>query len=130
MELRRRRWAGDLATLFSAYRSDNPQRTNVGVAIGMVIGITMLDIVTGQMTTTVHAREPNEWRRYNDRSGFPGGVQQARGQPGERVGRDLHDKLGDRVAAAAEKTRIASACRRTRATAAEHHPARSGPSGA
>ena len=41
----------DLATLFSAYRSDNPQRTNVGVAIGMVIGITMLDIVTGQMTT-------------------------------------------------------------------------------
>ena len=69
----------DLATLFSAYRSDNPQRTNVGVAIGMVIGITMLDIVTGQMTTTVHAREPNEWRRYNDRSGFPGGVQQARG---------------------------------------------------
>jgi hypothetical protein len=69
----------DLATLVGAYRSDNPQRTNVGVAIGMVIGITMLDIVTGQMTTTVHARKPHEWRRYNDRSGFPGGVQQARG---------------------------------------------------
>ncbi len=69
----------DLATLFGAYRPANPQRTNVGVAIGLVIGITMLDIVMAQMTTAVHPRKPNEWRRYSDRSGFPGGVQQARG---------------------------------------------------
>ena len=76
----------DLATLFGAYRSANPQRANVGVAIGTVIGITLLDIVTAQLTTTVHARKPNEWRRYNDRSGFPRGVQQARGAARAKVG--------------------------------------------
>ena len=76
----------DLATLFGAYRSANPQRANVGVAIGTVIGITLLDIVTAQLTTTVHARKPTEWRRYNDRSGFPRGVQQARGAARAKVG--------------------------------------------
>jgi hypothetical protein len=76
----------DLATLFGAYRPANPQRTNVGVAIGLVIGITMLDIVMAQMTTAVHARKPNEWRRYSDRSGFPGGVQQARGAARAKAG--------------------------------------------
>jgi|ERR1700735_5050834 hypothetical protein len=76
----------DLATLFGAYRSANPQRANVGVVIGMVIGITVLDIVTAQLTTTVHARKPNEWRRYNDRSGFPGGVQQVRSAARAKAG--------------------------------------------
>jgi hypothetical protein len=77
----------DLATLLSAYRSDNPQRTNVGLAIGMVVGIAMLDIAAGQMSTSTHARKPNQWRRYSDRSGFPRGVQQARGaaRTGKRI---------------------------------------------
>jgi hypothetical protein len=46
----------------------------------------MLDIVMAQMTTAVHARKPNEWRRYNDRSGFPGGVQQAAGAARTKAG--------------------------------------------
>ena len=40
----------DLAALVGAYRLDNPKRSDVGLAIGMVIGITMLDIAAGQMT--------------------------------------------------------------------------------
>jgi len=71
--------AMDLAALVSAYRWDSPKRSNVGLAIGMVIGITMLDIAAGQMTTSVHARKRHEWRRYSDRSGFPRGLQEARG---------------------------------------------------
>lgn len=69
----------DLAALLGAYRRDNPKRSNVGLAIGIVIGIAMLDIAAGQMTTSVHARKRHEWRRYSDRSGFPGGLQDARG---------------------------------------------------
>jgi hypothetical protein len=68
----------DLAALIGAYRQDNPQRSNVGLAIGMVVGIAMLDIAS-RVTTSLHARKRHEWRRYSDRSGFPGGVQQARG---------------------------------------------------
>ena len=69
----------DLAMLLGAYRSDNPKRTNVGLAIGMVIGIAMIDIAAGQMTTAVHARGSNKLRSYSDRSGFPRGVDSARG---------------------------------------------------
>jgi hypothetical protein len=69
----------DLATLMGAYRSYNAKRTNVGLAIGMVIGVAMLDIAAGKMTVGVHARWSNQYRRYSDRSGFPGNLQQARG---------------------------------------------------
>jgi hypothetical protein len=69
----------DLAALVGGYRLDNPKRSNVGLAIGMVIGVAMLDIAAGQMTTSVHARKRHEWRRYSDRSGFPRGLQEARG---------------------------------------------------
>ena len=31
-------------------------------------------------------RKPNEWQRYNDRSGFPGGVQQAAGAARTKAG--------------------------------------------
>jgi hypothetical protein len=69
----------DLAALLGAYRRDNPKRSNVGLAIGIVIGIAMLDIAAGKMTTSVHTRKRREWRRYSDRSGFPRGLQEARG---------------------------------------------------
>jgi hypothetical protein len=69
----------DLAMLLGAYRSDNPKRTNVGLAIGIVIGITMLDIAVAQMTAGVHRRKPNGRRSYADRSGFPRGIANARG---------------------------------------------------
>ncbi len=50
----------DLATLMGAYRYDNAKRTNVGLAIGMVIGMAMLDIAAGKMTVGVHARWQNQ----------------------------------------------------------------------
>jgi len=69
----------DLAALLAAYQPGNPKRANVGLAIGMVLGIAMLDIATGGMTTKVHAPKSHESRRYTDRSGFPRGLQEARG---------------------------------------------------
>lgn len=69
----------DLATLMGAYRYGNPKRTNVGLAIGVVVGIAMLDIAAGATAASVHNRRQGERRHYSDRSGFPGGVLQARG---------------------------------------------------
>src|SRR5690242_14099905 len=34
----------DLAALISLYRADNPKRSNVGLAIGIVVGVAALDL--------------------------------------------------------------------------------------
>jgi hypothetical protein len=68
----------DLALLISARRSDNPQRQNVGAALGLVTLITALDLFAASQLRAGRARG-REWRRYDDRSGFPLGVRQARG---------------------------------------------------
>ncbi len=69
----------DLATLASACRSSNPKRGNVELAIGLVLGITFLDVLVGEMVTARHSRRRGEWRRYSDRSGFPRGIESVRG---------------------------------------------------
>ncbi len=68
----------DLLTLAGASRSSNPMRKNVGWAICLVFGVTLLDIVAAQTATTRHARSRDGWRDYGDRSGFPRGVEDAR----------------------------------------------------
>jgi hypothetical protein len=69
----------DIATLLAARRRNNPKRDNVGVALALVIGITAVDLVVAQLSTTCHARGASEPRLYHDRSGFPGGIAAARG---------------------------------------------------
>jgi hypothetical protein len=68
----------DIATLMGAMRSDNPRRGNAGLALAMVAGITMLDLIAAKETTTVHARS-GQPRDYKDRSGFPKGLASAKG---------------------------------------------------
>jgi hypothetical protein len=70
----------DLATLGGGLRRGNPQRGNVGVAVAMVAGITLLDLLAAKAVSDKHARNgAGEWRDYGDRSGFPKGVSAARG---------------------------------------------------
>jgi hypothetical protein len=69
----------DIATVLTALRPDNPKRDNVAITLAMLLGITALDVIGAQSTTSRHSRAKGEARRYNDRSGFPRGVQQARG---------------------------------------------------
>jgi hypothetical protein len=69
----------DIATVLTAYRRSNPKRSNVGLALAMLIGVTVLDIIGAQSVTTRHARQPGTWRSYRDRSGFPQGLAKARG---------------------------------------------------
>jgi hypothetical protein len=63
----------DILTLAKGYTAENPQRRNVAIALGLVIGITALDIIGAQSVTAVHARDEKNWRDYSDRSGFPKG---------------------------------------------------------
>jgi hypothetical protein len=69
----------DIATLMTALRADNRKRDNVGLALTAVIGITLLDLVGAAGVTARHGRIMTKPRDYSDRSGFPQGVEKARG---------------------------------------------------
>ena len=75
--------AFDIATLASIMRNDNPQRENVRMALIAVLGITALDLIGAEAVTMRHSRargrNRGQVRDYRDRSGFPRGVQAARG---------------------------------------------------
>ena len=60
-------------------RHDNPKRDNVGLALAMVLGVTLLDMIAAEAVHARHRRDKGRQRSYRDRSGFPRGVQQARG---------------------------------------------------
>ncbi|GGE52420.1 hypothetical protein GCM10007276_31780 [Agaricicola taiwanensis] len=85
----------DAATLIAAAGEDNPKRDNVGLALAVVLGIGLLDLICAQAVTSQHSRsyQPRiarvegrrrrghgEVRNYGDRSGFPGGIDAARGR--------------------------------------------------
>lgn len=56
----------DIGTLLWAFRHDNPKRDNVGLALVLVAGVTLIDLSTAQTVSARHARgRPN-------RSGFRG----------------------------------------------------------
>ena len=69
----------DIATLLAAMRENNPKRENVAIALAMVLGVTILDIAGAQgVSSNQRRRQPA--RSYRDRSGFPKGVDGARGK--------------------------------------------------
>ncbi|HEV2748686.1 MAG TPA: hypothetical protein VGW34_15500 [Allosphingosinicella sp.] len=74
----------DLGTLAAGFRSgDDDQRRYAGYAIAAVAGITVIDVITAAMLTTETSEKRGETRDYSDRSGFPGGVDKARGAAGD-----------------------------------------------
>jgi hypothetical protein len=75
----------DIATLATAMRPDNPKRDNVALALLMVGGVTLLDIIATGANTARHTRRQGQARSYGDRSGFPNGVESARGAARKRL---------------------------------------------
>jgi hypothetical protein len=69
----------DIATLLTAMRDDNPKKHNVTTALAMVLGITLLDVMAAQGTTSRHRRTSDGRNLYRNRTGFPRGVATARG---------------------------------------------------
>jgi len=69
----------DIATLAAGLRGDNPKRGNVATALLVVVGITVLDIVTAQEVGRRHRRPKPPPRTYYERTGYPNGLAAARG---------------------------------------------------
>src|SRR3954470_12170366 len=69
----------DIATLVAALRGNNPKQGNVTIALMMVAGITLLDVVTAKQVGARHARPAGQQRMYYDRTGYPKGVAASRG---------------------------------------------------
>jgi hypothetical protein len=69
----------DIATLLTALRDDNPKVQNVTTALALVAGITLLDLMAAQGTTARHRRTSGDRHIYRHRSGFPEGLEAARG---------------------------------------------------
>jgi hypothetical protein len=69
----------DIATLMTAMRPDNPKRGNVEAALAMVVGVTLLDIAAASAFSVRHGRGRGKARSFRDRTGFPQGVEAARG---------------------------------------------------
>jgi hypothetical protein len=78
----------DIATLMPALSSRNPARGNAMIALGAVAAITALDCVAYSAVAQTHSRNRGQTRDYSDRSGFPKGIEAARGsarQPPLRI---------------------------------------------
>jgi len=69
----------DIATLLAGLRGDNPKRDNVAIALAMVVGVTLLDIAGAAAVKKNQSRSDRPARTYRDRSGYPKGVENARG---------------------------------------------------
>jgi len=69
----------DILSLLLALRPSNPKAGNVGRALALVAGVTVLDVVAARTHGARHSREGGPVRDYSDRSGFPNGVEKARG---------------------------------------------------
>lgn len=94
----------DIATVMLAVGRNNPKRHNARVALTVLAGVALIDLVAAQAVTARHSRRPAE-RSYGDRSGFPKGAEAARGAardfetpPGTRARTDLTEG-SDRQAA-------------------------------
>jgi hypothetical protein len=69
----------DIATVLPALSPGNRKRDNAELALVMLLGVTLLDILGAQGVSTRHSRKRGRARSYADRSGFPQGTERARG---------------------------------------------------
>jgi hypothetical protein len=80
----------DIATLLAGLRADNPKRDNVAIALAMVVGVTLLDIAGAKGVNNAQRRSDRPARTYRDRSGYPKGLERARGAARDfRTPRDM-----------------------------------------
>jgi hypothetical protein len=83
----------DLAALFPAMREDNPKRDNATLAMALVAGITLLDFLTARSVREQHKEGDGMRRDYRDRSGYPQGIEAARGIAKSQPQPERHDQV-------------------------------------
>jgi hypothetical protein len=81
--------AMDLGALAVATKGSR-RRGNAALALGLVAGVTLLDLLAAEMATTRRSRGDGAVRDYRDRSGYPRGLEASRGVAGNvRLPADL-----------------------------------------
>jgi hypothetical protein len=68
----------DAATLMGEFRSSNPMKHNLALALLMVGGVAVLDYMTAQQVGARHAEGDGRKALYHDRTGFPKGIESAK----------------------------------------------------
>lgn len=84
----------DVATLLPALDRNNPKRDNARLALRMVVGVTVLDILAAQSVSTRHRRSRSV-RDYGNRSGFPSGLASAKANGRRIASAQLRDTAAD-----------------------------------
>jgi len=69
----------DIATLAKYATDGHAERGNVAIALGAVVGATAMDVITAQAYPAQQEQAQEAARDYSERSGFPMGVEAARG---------------------------------------------------
>ncbi|MBV9317156.1 MAG: hypothetical protein JOZ34_06795 [Gammaproteobacteria bacterium] len=69
----------DIGMLGAAAGSPRANRGRVAVAAAFVLGVTVVDVLAARAVSAQHRRGRGGLRDYRDRSGFPQGLEQARG---------------------------------------------------
>jgi hypothetical protein len=69
----------DIAMLGAAARSRRANRGALAAALAFVLAVTAVDVIAAQAVTSRHGRTRGARRSYRDRTGFPQGLDQARG---------------------------------------------------
>lgn len=69
----------DIATVMTALRPGNRKADNVLLTLGLLAGITALDVLGAQAVSVRHKRIGGARTLYKDRSGFPQSLEKARG---------------------------------------------------
>jgi hypothetical protein len=83
----------DVATLL-AHFEDSPRKGNIALALAAVAGATALDVVTAEALTQQKKLPRAATHDYSDRSGFPQGIEAARGLAKDfQVPRDMRAAL-------------------------------------
>jgi hypothetical protein len=69
----------DLATLATGLEGRNHKKDNIGIAMAAVAGVTALDVYCAQTLSSESPHPLPPMQDYSDRTGFPRGLEQARG---------------------------------------------------
>jgi hypothetical protein len=91
----------DIATVATGLRQDNARRDNNVVALATLVAVTAVDVVCASGLTAEKGGRRTAIADYNDRSGFPQGLQASRGAARDfQVPKDMRipDLLRPRVA--------------------------------
>jgi hypothetical protein len=85
----------DVAVLIHALDRNNPKRDNAKLALATVAGVTILDIIALQSVSTRHKRSRGSVRNYGDRTGFPSGLESAKGNARRMASGQSRNGSGD-----------------------------------